>query len=117
MKIFKKWLKNYKKLKNIELKNYPWINFNIYPKLKKFITKFKLQKYKPFFNIINSSNGKYHTLQYLKFNNNFDFWSYRIHLINILKQKIIFKNNKPTKIFFILLILGFNFKNLAEKFL
>jgi len=97
MKIFKNWLKNYKK----EKIKYPYLPFNI-------IQKFNIEN--DFIQSLEKTKGKYYKLQYIP-KGKYDQLSYRNYIIDkILKNnpKFFTKNNKLTKTHLKLISYGYS---------
>ena len=97
MKIFKNWLKKYKKEKIL----YPYLPLQI-------IEKFNLNN--KFIKQLKKVKGKYYKLQYIPIGK-YDFLSYRNKLINNIlqkKPKLFFNNGKITKKHLKLISLGYS---------
>lgn len=113
MKIFKKWLKQYKMKRDKENKDYPWLSIDIINKYKYLIKSYNIsKKYTMFYSMYKKT--KKHKLQYILYNDKYDFWSYRIKIIkSILKKinKLYYKNGLPTKKHLILILHGYSLDN------
>jgi hypothetical protein len=98
MVIFKDWLNNYKTIKK---NNFPFLTLSKMLKYEKLADKYNINK--QFLNIYKSVNGNPYKLQYMLIDNSkpdgYDYWSYRIKMINKLnKHKLLFnKEGVPTK--------------------
>jgi hypothetical protein len=110
MKIFSRWLKRYKKLREEERRKYKWIDYEIYKGYRKYIEEYKLEGYRDIYEKIRETKGKYYKLQYIKKDDKYDYYSYRINFIKKNRNKIMFKNNKPTKIYIKLLLFCYDNK-------
>ena len=134
MKIFKKWLDNYPKLKEKEDKTYPWLPISIVNKYEKIADLYGVSEVargikkgsrtdKGFLEMYKEVNGKSYKLQYIPIKLNKpdkqDYWSYRIGFINarlgqIKKAKTPLYYDKgeykglPTKQHIILIMHGYS---------
>ena len=97
MVIFKKWLKNYSKLKTLEDKKYPWLSLKTIAKYEKIAELYNVSMVarglkkgtrtdKGFLQQYKDVNGKMNKLQYIPVKKNKpegnDYYSYRINFIN-----------------------------------
>jgi hypothetical protein len=119
MKIFKKWLDKYKNKKSLENINYPWLDYNQIIKYENLFQTYKFEIFPIiFFNVLKKLNGSYYKLQYKLIDINdpsyYDFWSYRIKIIQKLKKsnKKLFKydgsNKIPTKYHLNMIMFGYS---------
>ena len=130
MKIFSKWLKNYKKIKKNEDIKYKWLPLDVIKKYEKLADEYKISEVargikkgsktdEGFYLMYNKVLGKAWKLQYIPVKKNKqigqDYWSYRISFLNsrlgqIKKAKtpLFYKDGKykglPTKQHLILII-------------
>jgi hypothetical protein len=127
MKVFKDWLKNYKKEKKLEDNLYKWLPLDLILKYEKLIVIYKIKIKNNFLDKLKEVDGKYYKLQYILIKNDkpdyYDYWSYRInfikkqlHKINKNKINLFYENSKykglPTKEHLKLIIYGYsNFQN------
>lgn len=90
MIVYNKWLKNYKKNKEIENNKYPILELKNIVKYEKIADKYNIDK--SFLNMYKKVNGKSYKLQYILLDENkpngYDFISYRIKIL----QKLLNKN-------------------------
>ena len=97
MSIFKKWLKNYSKIKTIEDKKYPWLSLKIISKYEKIAELYGVSEVarglkkgtrtdEGFLKMYKKVNNKPYKLQYIPVKKNKptgnDYYSYRINFIN-----------------------------------
>jgi hypothetical protein len=97
MNIFKKWLKNYSKIKIIEDKKYPWLSLNIISKYEKIAELYGVSEVarglkkgtrtdEGFLKMYKKVSGKAHKLQYIPVKKNKtsgqDYYSYRVSFLN-----------------------------------
>lgn len=97
MAIFKKWLKNYSKLKNYEERKYPWLSLKTIAKYEKIAELYGVSMVarglkkgtrtdEGFLKMYKKVDGKAHKLQYIPVKKNHmdgqDYWSYRISFLN-----------------------------------
>jgi hypothetical protein len=95
MDIFSGWLKKYKDKKRREEK-YKWLDYDVIKKYKKYITTEEQLK---FYKMISKYRDKYYKLQYILYDDKYDYWSYRINYIKQkLKSKKIYKIKDGNKI-------------------
>jgi hypothetical protein len=134
MNIYKKWLKEYKKKKNIEDKKYPFLNLETIIKYEKLADEYNVSKVARgiekgkrtdigFEQILKNIKGKYYKLQYIPIKNGKsegeDYWSYRINFIKSrlgqmkkMNTPLYYENGKyiklPTKQYVILIMHGYS---------
>jgi len=134
MKIFKKWLDLYPKLKKKEDKKYPFLSLNTIAKYEKIANLYRVSEVargiqkgsktdKGFLEMYKEVKGKSNKLQYIpvKLNqpNKQDYWSYRIGFLNSrlgqmkkAKTPLYYNNGKydglPTKQHIILIMHGYS---------
>ena len=97
MKIFKKWMKNYKSDKI----KYPYLQLKI-------IKKYGIEN--DFIDTLEKVKGKYYKLQYIP-KGKYDYLSYRNHIIDKILEKnpkLFYNNGKPTKIHLKLISYGYS---------
>jgi hypothetical protein len=97
MSVFKKWLKNYSKLKKLEDKKYPWLSLKIISKYEKIAELYGVSEVarglkkgtrtdEGFLKMYKKVDGKSNKLQYIPVKKNNptgnDYYSYRINFIN-----------------------------------
>ncbi len=107
MKIFKLWLNKYKLNKIIQDNKYKWISIDQINNYYNLINKYNIpDKYIDFYKKYKKYNK--HKLQYILYENNtkYDYYSYRIKLIDNILPKIINKN-KFSKYHLILILLAY----------
>lgn len=113
MEVFTKWLSKYKSEKDKEDKKYPWLPLDVVNKYRTLNINNKINE--DFIIMYKKVNGKAHRLQYIPVEKNkpedFDYWSYRIYIINKILDKIkstnkplYKKNGLPTKLHLTLIL-------------
>jgi hypothetical protein len=106
MKIFKVWLKKYK---NNDKILYPFLSLDT---IKKYLSVAKSYDIDTsFYKLCKTLDSKYYKLQYIKCkqNLNYDYWSYRIKIINKYKNtKYYSSNGNLTKSHIILIMYAFS---------
>ncbi len=106
MRIYKRWLKKYKERRKREERKYGWIK---YEEIMEYVRKegekeMKIEEeIERVYKEIKKTKGKYYKLQYKKMNEKYDYWSYRINLIKIIKKNKNKIKNYKTK----LILLGY----------
>ena len=125
MVIFKRWLGEYTKKKEVENKYKDFLSLDIIASYEKLTDKYNINdKYKEFLKIYKKIKKPY-KLQYILANNNEDFYSLRNSLIKSILQKIKENNNKlfytsgkniglPTKNHLILILHAYSPINLVK---